>query len=80
MFEHFLRSTLPSFVEQIKWVSQRNFKQADAAILGLGLNGHIAFHEPELPETFSWGEVKLSEQTKKSLEMQINFNDCYRRI
>jgi 6-phosphogluconolactonase/glucosamine-6-phosphate isomerase/deaminase len=43
--------------------------QADLAILGLGPNGHIAFHEPHLPDDFDYGEVKLSAQTMKNLKL-----------
>ncbi|MEK7357725.1 MAG: 6-phosphogluconolactonase, partial [Bdellovibrionota bacterium] len=36
---------------------------ADVAILGLGLNGHVAFHEPGLGRDFFSGCVKLSDTT-----------------
>jgi len=33
------------------------------AILGLGLNGHVGFHEPHLPRNFSFGLVDLESST-----------------
>lgn len=64
VFAQFFREHLPSYaVEPIVQADQ----QADVAILGLGLNGHIAFHEPHLPSHFFGGCVDLSEITKKTL-------------
>jgi len=37
------------------------------AVLGLGPNGHVGFHEPHLPGDFSFGRVELGEATKKHL-------------
>lgn len=36
---------------------------ADLAILGLGTNGHIAFHEPGIPLDFAFGEVSLTAES-----------------
>lgn len=70
MFENFFKQELPSYLDQIHWIKQREPLQADAAILGLGLNGHIAFHEPELPNDFAYGEVELSEQSRLTLDLE----------
>ena len=40
---------------------------ADLALLGLGLNGHVAFHEPGLPENFFSGCVRLNSHTCQNL-------------
>jgi glucosamine-6-phosphate deaminase len=50
----------------MEWI-ERADSQADVAILGLGLNGHIAFHEPHLPANFYGGCVDLSEITRRTL-------------
>ena len=45
--------------------------QADLVILGYsGLNGHVAFHEPGIPDTFRFGEVKLRPESAHSLGLQ----------
>ena len=44
---------------------------SDLAILGLGKNGHVAFHEPGLPDDFSYGEVNLSANSAKGLDVSI---------
>lgn len=43
---------------------------ADLGILGLGMNGHVAFHEPGTPRTFLWGPVRLHEDTAKRLGLE----------
>lgn len=45
--------------------------QFDLALLGLGPNGHVGFHEPHLPGDFSCGSVKLGDETKEHL---LNYN------
>lgn len=46
--------------------------QADIAILGLGLNGHIGFHEPHIPKNFYGGCVQLCPETCKNLGVKEN--------
>jgi 6-phosphogluconolactonase/glucosamine-6-phosphate isomerase/deaminase len=48
--------------ENISWVKESPFA-ADLAILGLGWNGHVAFHEPHVDPDFEFGEVELSPGT-----------------
>ena len=43
--------------------------QADIAILGLGTNGHLAFHEPGIPDSFRFGEVSLHADTAARLNI-----------
>lgn len=68
MFKRFLEEHLPSYLSQVQWISHTP-EQADLALLGLGLNGHVAFHEPHLSSDFAHGEVELEEITKERLEM-----------
>ena len=44
--------------------------KADLAILGLGTNGHVAFHEPGLPMSFRFGEVLLESDTARRLSLE----------
>ena len=71
MFREFFSDHLPSFVNQIEFISEfnENPRGADMAVLGLGLNGHVAFHEPHLDQDFSFGRVNLSSQTVSQLEI-----------
>lgn len=67
IFNKFFQKHLPSYHKDIISPKLHHPLQADLAILGLGSNGHIAFHEPHLPDDFEYGEVKLASQTKKDL-------------
>jgi len=56
MFAQYFADELPDYLvhppeEEIR---------ADLGILGLGSNGHVAFHEPDVPMSFEFGEVELS--------------------
>ncbi|MCO5144036.1 MAG: 6-phosphogluconolactonase [Oligoflexia bacterium] len=66
LFKKFFRDELPLY--RVKY-PQKGIT-ADLAILGLGTNGHIAFHEPGLPWTFDFGEVDLADDTKKRLSLE----------
>ena len=69
IFRTFLQEHLPSYQKQIQWIGDAP-KQADLAILGLGLNGHVAFHEPGIPDHFNFGCVRLEESTVRRLDLQ----------
>ena len=71
MFKRFFEEYLPTYSEQIDWIGEKE-NAAEIAILGLGVNGHIAFHEPELTSDFSFGRVKLSSITCKNLDAGDN--------
>ena len=60
---------LPSFKQQIQFIEETPH-YADLGILGLGTNGHVAFHEPSMDPAFSFGYVELSESTKKNLHVE----------
>ncbi len=70
-FKKFFETELAPWKKQIVWFD-RGEVQAEAAILGLGLNGHIAFHEPEIPKNFYSGCVKLDEVTRRRLDLEPN--------
>lgn len=70
MFKVFFNDNLPSYSERIKTPVQSGGQNADLAILGFGQNGHVAFHEPGLPESFYYGVIDLSEQTRSHLKLE----------
>lgn len=72
LFKKFFKQYLPSYEEKISWITDGQNHRAEAAILGLGLNGHIAFHEPTLSPLFEFGEVDLDAQTKITLGLEDN--------
>ncbi len=65
IFRQFYKEYLPSFHAQLVPIAKQT--QAQGAILGLGLNGHVAFHEPGQRESFEYGTVQLSALTCKEL-------------
>ena len=67
-FKAFFERELPTYISQFQWID-RGDQTADAALLGLGLNGHIAFHEPGLGPTFYSGCVRLSSTTCRQLRV-----------
>jgi 6-phosphogluconolactonase/glucosamine-6-phosphate isomerase/deaminase len=67
-FKNFFMEHLPSYESQFYWVED-GAKVADLAILGLGVNGHVAFHEPHVPPSFTWGCVELDEVTCRNLNV-----------
>ena len=68
-FNKFFAEILKGYYKNIIIPSLHQPHQADLSILGLGPNGHIAFHEPHLPDNFEYGEVKLAAQTIKDLAL-----------
>lgn len=71
MFESFFRSHLPSYIQQFEWIDIAN-KTADVALLGIGENGHVGFHEPGIPPDFKGGEVELALQTTLALNLDLD--------
>ncbi len=71
MFKDFFKAQLPSFQNQFHWIESESV-QADIALLGLGTNGHVAFHEPGLPQDFHFGKVTLADETCKRLGLDAN--------
>ncbi len=68
LFKKFLIEELPSLVGNMEFIDNAD-KRADVSILGVGVNGHVAFHEPDLPEQFYAGCVPLTDETLKYLDL-----------
>lgn len=68
-FKQFFEEELPPFTGQLKWIENAD-DTADVSILGVGVNGHVAFHEPGLPRDFRSGCVKLSAETQSYLQLK----------
>lgn len=69
MFKNFFCENLPEYKNQFVFFKDGD-KIADLAVLGLGLNGHVAFHEPGIPAQFFSGCVRLSDKTKETLDLE----------
>lgn len=68
-FAAFFKTELPSFQSQLVSIENRQ-NGVELAILGLGMNGHVAFHEPHLPRDFAYGEVTLDARTCAELKIE----------
>jgi len=69
IFRRFFETELAPFQSQMEWIDRAD-QRADIAILGVGVNGHVAFHEPGLPRDFTSGCVRLAPETRSYLELQ----------
>lgn len=69
MFAGFLRENLAPWIAQIEFINEA-VEGADLGLLGLGLNGHVAFHEPGLPDNMEAACVRLSPETCKRLNLE----------
>ena len=70
-FRQFLQQELGPYQSQIEWIGEADHL-ADVALLGVGLNGHVAFHEPSLPRDFYSGCVPLAAETRHHLTLGDN--------
>lgn len=68
LFRKYFEEELAPFTAQMEWITDAD-AAADVAILGVGVNGHVAFHEPSLPRHFTSGCVRLSQETLNYLEL-----------
>lgn len=68
-FRRFFETEMNPFLAQIEMIEDAD-RPADAAILGVGVNGHVAFHEPQLPRHFNGGCVRLSCETLEYLHLE----------
>ncbi len=66
LFANFFKEELSLKVEPLDGADV----QADIAILGLGTNGHVGFHEPGIADTFYSGCVALSEESIRNLNLK----------
>ncbi len=67
-FRQFFEKELTQYLAQFEWIDKAD-QTADVAILGVGVNGHVAFHEPGLPRDFYSGCVNLSAETLSYLKL-----------
>ena len=74
VFKRFFEKHLPSYLSQFEFIEEIDSTSsslgADLAILGIGMNGHVAFHEPEIDHNFKFGTVDLSEATISNLRLE----------
>lgn len=68
-FKKFLERELEPWRSHVKPFEGGDL-QAEIALLGLGLNGHVAFHEPGLAESFYSGCLPLSKETCQRLNLE----------
>ena len=61
-FQKFFLAELPMFASRFEFIDSAE-RGADYAFLGLGMNGHVAFHEPDLPREFYSGCLTLADST-----------------
>jgi 6-phosphogluconolactonase/glucosamine-6-phosphate isomerase/deaminase len=69
MFKSFFDKHLPGYERQLKYIDTAN-QPAELGMLGLGLNGHVAFHEPGVDSSFFSGCVRLNELTCDHLGLE----------
>lgn len=69
VFKEFFDKHLPSYRSQMQYIESAE-QVADLAILGLGVNGHVAFHEPGIDNKFYSGCVKLTPKTCEYLNLE----------
>jgi glucosamine-6-phosphate deaminase len=68
VFDRFFKESLPSF--QKNFVPFAEAKTApDLVILGIGMNGHVAFHEPGYPADLFRGEVVVADEDCDAMKM-----------
>jgi len=68
-FCHFFKEELAPYLNQFEFINEAD-RGADYAILGVGLNGHVAFHEPGVRREFYSGCLPLSERTHQYLSLE----------
>ena len=66
LFRRYFEENLPAFKPQLIEIDRAD-ELAELAILGFGVNGHVAFHEPGLPLDFYSGCLRLSNESTSTL-------------
>jgi 6-phosphogluconolactonase/glucosamine-6-phosphate isomerase/deaminase len=62
IFAEYFRQNLPSYQKQFIAL-EKQMEIPDLVILGIGMNGHVAFHEPHVRTDFFRGYVNLDSDT-----------------
>jgi glucosamine-6-phosphate deaminase len=70
-FRQFFRQYMPDYNAQFEFIDHAE-EGADLALLGLGYNGHVAFHEPGIDPSFYSGCLTLNTDTAKRLCCEPN--------
>jgi 6-phosphogluconolactonase/glucosamine-6-phosphate isomerase/deaminase len=68
IFQKFFQESLPSYQNQFDYIQAAD-QWAQLTLLGLGTNGHVAFHEPGLPAPFFSGCLELNAETTQRLKL-----------
>lgn len=71
-FRQFFKENLGPWENQLVSITDQ-YKVSNSkavAFLGLGVNGHVAFHEPHIPLHFSLGCVELGNETLGYLDLE----------
>ncbi|MEK6556643.1 MAG: 6-phosphogluconolactonase, partial [Bdellovibrionota bacterium] len=69
IFRQFFIDHLASYQKQMSFFDKGD-EVADLAILGLGMNGHVAFHEPGIQTEFFSGCLPLTNKTLEVLDLE----------
>ncbi|MCB0365037.1 MAG: hypothetical protein H6624_11795 [Bdellovibrionaceae bacterium] len=67
LFRRFFSEQLPDWAGRFR--RDGLYHSGDAAVLGLGLNGHVGFHEPNLERSLYQACVPLQDQTCENLKI-----------
>lgn len=68
VFARFFKDSLPSFSKQFISFDQAT-SVPDLVILGIGMNGHVAFHEPGYPADLFRGIVTVADEDCDAMKM-----------
>jgi glucosamine-6-phosphate deaminase len=68
VFTRFFKEMLPSLSSQFLDFTKVT-EAPDLVILGIGMNGHVAFHEPGYPATLFRGEVVVADEDCDAMKM-----------
>ncbi len=68
VFEQFFKDSLPKFKAQFRQFNTLT-GPFDLVILGIGMNGHVAFHEPGVPREHVRGVVTVADEDCDAMKM-----------
>lgn len=70
-FKGYLSTQLLPFSERLAYLDSAPPQFCSWGLFGLGLNGHVAFHEPGTPVSFRYGCLRLSDSTCENLKIPL---------
>ena len=70
--KNFFKANLKELNSQLQGIKESflGFEKGFSSFLGLGVNGHVAFHEPHIPHHFSFGCIELGKETLDYLKLE----------